>query len=600
MNIFGISGRRFPSIRLLTVLLCLSGSACNRTEPGSTGPGEAAAPEAAAPLFQDVAEAAGVQFIYRNGEEANHYSILELPGGGVAVFDYDKDGWLDIFLPGGGAFTGPEKKRIEGRRPALYRNLGNWKFADVTEQVGLAQPRFFSHGAAVGDYNRDGWPDLVVTGYGGLALYANVAAAEGQRRFENVTQQAGLDPRPFWTVSAAWADFDSDGWADLYLCQYVDWSWDNNPKCPGYVLGVEQDVCSPKVFQSLPDILYRNLGGGKFADVSKSAGLRVARADNDYGKGLSVLAFDTSADQKPDLYVANDTTDNFLYLNESQPGHIHFREAGMEMGVARDDRGLTTGSMGLDAADMDGSGEPTLWVTNFEDELHGLYRMVGQGKRKTYLYSTEASGIAAIGQIYVGWGTGFLDLENDGWQDLVITNGHVYRHPQRGNLAQKPVLLHNRGRGRFTAITDEGGAYFRTVHRGRGLAIGDLDNDGRPDLVISHVNEPAAVLRNVAPQKYHWLGVQLVGQDGRPVAGTRLTLQTGDKRQRHFARGGGSYASHRDERILMGLGTAAASGTLTVEWTSGEPRIETWDNLPIDRYHMLIQGQGKPRPQQTE
>jgi hypothetical protein len=526
----------------------------------------------------------GITFTYRNGEEANHYAILESLGGGVALLDYDGDGLLDIFLAGGGYFAGPNQQDIRGHPCRLFKNLGNWKFRDVTDEVFPDQPLFYTHGCAVADFNNDGWPDLLLTGWGRLALFRNEDDGKGGRRFVEVTRQAGLTDT-LWSTSAAWADLDGDGFPDLYICHYVNWSFANHPNCSRSGAPAERDICPPGKFAALPHTLYRNNRDGTFTDVSQEAGLMRGTAND--GKGLGALIVDVNGDRKPDIYVANDTVDKFLYLNRSTPGKLRLEEVGLVSNVARDDEGRPNASMGVDAADYDGSGFPSLWVTNYENELHALYRNLGNG---LFVFSTTSSGIAAIGRSYVGFGTGFLDIDNDGWEDLVIANGHVIRHPTAAGLRQRPVLLRNLGNRRFTDITPEGGPYFQGTHRGRGVALGDLDNDGRVDLVISHVNEPVAVLRNEAP-KQHWLGVELKGRHHHDVVGAKVAVEVGGRRLTRFAKGGGSYLSSSDRRLLFGLGRADRIDQLRVIWPSGQEQQWTGEQVAIDRYWRLVEGE---------
>lgn len=583
-----ISGR-WPAFVLLSGALVAG--ACNGPPPASVGQSDQDQAEKA-PFFRDVTADSGIQAEYRNGEEAGHFAILETLGGGIALFDYDGDGLLDVFVATGGAFEGEE---IRGRPCKLFRNLGGFKFVDVTHEAGLdrlangTSPWFYSHGCAVADYDCDGWPDLLVTGYRRLALFHNEADGKGGRHFVEVTQQAGLTD-DLWSTSAAWADLDGDGYPDLYVCHYVDWSFANHPRCLGFD-GKRRDICPPANFTALPHRLYRNNGDGTFTDVSKSAGLRVDHPQKDYGKGLGVLAVDVNNDGKPDLYVSNDTTDKFLYLNRSQPGKILLQEVGLPCGAARDHQGQPNGSMGVAAADYDGCGRPSLWVTNYERELHGLYRNDSRNDRVSFRFCTQLAGIAAIGQTYVGWGTGFLDLDHDGLEHLFFVCGHPNHFPRaESRRTQRPVLLRNQGDGRFRDITPQGGSYFEQEHNGRGVAFGDLDNDGRTDLVISHLNEPVVVLRNEAQTSQHWLGIALVGRKNRDVVGAKVTLEVHGRRLTRFAQGGGSYLSSSDRRHIFGLNEADSVGRLTVAWPGGKE--EHWDGLGVDRYWRLEEGHG--------
>ncbi len=535
-------------------------------------------------FFEDVTEASGLRAIYRNGEEAGLLTILETLGGGVALIDYDGDGLLDVFVPGGGRFDGQAVRGLPGK---LFHNLGGFRFHDVTDEVLGPQPDFYTHGAAVADYDRDGWPDLLVTGWGRLALYHNVPVDEHDpsrgRKFVEVSAKVGL-PTGLWTTSAAWGDLDGDGFPDLYLCQYVDWSLTHNHPMDCSFDGRTRDVCPPRKFGPLPHRLFRNQGDGTFRDVSREAGLR---SD---GRGLGVLLVDVNGDGKPDVYVANDTEDNFLYLNRSEPGKVRLEEKGLFLMVARDGGGAATGSMGVDAADCDGRGRPWLWVTNYENEFHSLYRNDCESGKEIFTYLSGQAGITAIGRRHVGWGTGFLDVDHHGWEDLFVAHGHTLRFPLGdAPRRQRPVLLRNEG-GRFHDVSVQGGSYFQEPHNARGAALGDLDNDGRTDLVISHQNEPVVVLRNVA-RGGHWLGVELAGEDHRDAVGARVVLQAGGRRWTRFARGGGSYASSGDRRLVFGLGTADRVDRIEVAWPGG--RTQRWEGLEVGRYWRLSEGEDR-------
>jgi hypothetical protein len=538
-----------------------------------------AAPEAAAgDWFADMTTRSGVMHRYENGEAVGHLAILESLGGGVALFDADQDGDCDIFLPGGGGYAGDDGKTIVGQPAKLYRNDGAFRFTDVTAAAGLAAAGFYSHGVAVADYDRDGRQDLLVTGYGGLALYRNDGG-----RFVEVTGTAGIgaatvgDGRPAWSTSAAWADFDGDGDADLYVCRYVDWSFANHPRC-SYHDPTLSDICPPKSFEPLPDSLYRNNGDGTFTDVAAEVGL-LTRESLDAMKGLGVIVADVNDDRRPDIYVANDTTANLLFLNRGD----RFEEVAATAGLARDDRGVTNGSMGLAVGDPFGSGRPAIFVTNYQHELPALYRNDGDG---FFTFASRSSGVAAVGLSLVGFGTAITDLDRDGWEDIVIANGHVIRHPVGTTIAQPPALLRNRGKGRFEVVTEQGGPYFRSSHHGRGLAAGDLDDDGRVDLVISNVNEPAAVLRNVTSESAGWIGIDLRMPDHRDLVGTRVELHAEGRVQTRFATGGGTYLSHGDRRIVFGLGDRPpATVSITVSWPDGSRSDHM--NLEPGRYHIL-------------
>lgn len=585
--------RRLANYFLLGIAGSLIALACSKKSETPVGESDPTVPagtdgDSRESYFEDVTGASGINMSYRNGEEAGHLTLLEAMGGGVGLIDYDRDGLLDLFLTGGGYFDGPTKTEIKGHPCKLYRNLGGWRFEDVTEAVGLGrlsggQPWFYTHGAAIADYDNDGWPDLLVTGWGRLAVFHSVPNEKGGRYFQEVTREAGLTDS-LWSMSAAWGDLDGDGFLDLYVTHYVDWSFANHPRCPGYVPQTPFAVCSPKNFNALPHTLYRNTGKGSFRDASEEFGLRRD------GKGLGVLIADLDEDGKPDIYVANDTSGNFLYLNRGG----RFEEVAFPRGVAYSSHGREQGSMGVDAADFDGSGRFSLFVTNYQLEAHALYRNGGRGQ---FRHVSDAAGIAAIGYTYVGFGTGFLDFDRDGAEDLFIANGHITPHPPPpSEHKQQPILFRNLRKemsanaiARFQDVSARGGPFFRVKRIGRGAAFGDLDNDGRTDIVVSHTNEPVVLLRNAVDNGHRWLGAVLVGKPNPDAIGAVVSLEVQGEKLVRQVKGGGSYLSSNDHRVLFGLGTAMDVKSLTVRWPSG--RTQTWENLAIDRYWKLTEGE---------
>lgn len=516
--------------------------------------------------FTDVTASAGIAFTYQNDNQKMNRTILESVGGGQGMFDFDRDGLLDLFHVGGGLYRGPENKELGGHPSVLYRNRGNWKFEAVSQPAGGLAGDLFKHGCTAADYDNDGFQDMLVCGYGGVQLWQNL----GDGTFQEVHAAAQLLDK-LWSTSGAFGDFNQDGFLDLYIAHYVDWSFANNPDCRGGGIKNLKETCPPKKFSGLPDVLYFNNGDGTFRDVSADAGLRRD------GKGLAVLTGDFDLDGDQDIYVCNDTTENFLYLND---GTGKFEEDGALRGCATDQKGIPNGSMGIDLADYNLDGLPDIWVANYERESFALYENDGRG---FFRHVSEPLGITAIGGVYVGFGTMFVDINRDGFEDLVVNNGHVQFHPQETSVRQVPLILMNRQGASFDRIELGDGSYLDSPHLGRGLAVGDLDNDGDYDFGFTNNDEPSTLLRNDSTDGNEWLRVRLIGRtSNRDSIGARLVLETevpketqGRKETMNlklmrFVKSGASYTSHCDDRPLFSFPKGSRLGSLTIHWPSGK------------------------------
>jgi len=547
------------------------------------------APRAAAedPWFVDEAAAAGVEFRYDNGM-TGQYWFPEIMGGGVALLDYDNDGLLDLYLVQGGSIDPVEQPQRPERGDRLFRNestrddRGRWKlrFTDVTEKAGIAA-HGYGMGVAVGDYNGDGHADIYVLNFGDNQLWRN----NGDGSFSDVTAEAGVNDSR-WSVSASFADLDGSGHLDLVVVNYADYSVARHKECRRASTNLP-DYCSPSTYDGVPDTLFRNLGNGRFEDVSVASGLAGEKRH-----GLGVISADLDDDGRPDIYVANDGDPNSLWLNQ---GELRFVDDAFMGGAAVNADGKTEAGMGVDAADYDRSGAEDLFVTHMRSETNTLYRNDGRG---WFSDVTAAAGLGLPSLGYTGFGTAWLDVDNDGWLDLVVANGAVVAEQERvaeGSAFpyhQSNQLFLNDGKGRFREASPEAGEAFRAMLVSRGAAVGDIDNDGRPDVVISNIDGPAQILMNRAAPGRHWLGLRLTDATGQRdlVGSIAWVMEAGETLQRRRARADGSYASANDPRVLFGLADDGKPRDIRVRWHDG--LVEDFPALEVDAYHVLRRGTG--------
>jgi hypothetical protein len=522
----------------------------------------------------------GISFVHSSGRSPQKY-LPESTGAGCAFFDYDNDGWMDIYLVNSGPcdFWNPPKPL----RNALYRNNRDGTFTDVTEKTGVPGGGY-GMGVAAGDYNGDGFPDLYVTQYGRSILYRN----NGDGTFTDVTAKAGV-AAPGWASSAVWFDYDNDGRLDLFVCRFVDFSKlkhhvCNAPNIPA-LAGINE-YCYPRIFDPMSSWLFHNNGDGTFTDVSQQTGI----AGNP-GKAWGVVATDINNDGFLDLFVANDTTANFIFANRAGK---HFEEIGFTAGVAYGEGGKARSGMGVDSADLDQDGWMDLFVTNLDHEFYGIYH---NRHDETFEDIAAPSGIARATQTMSGWGVKFFDYDNDGNLDLLVANGHpddLIDKINPGVTYSEPMLLfQNTGAG-LKNISAESGPLFSRQLSARGLALGDFDNDGSVDVLVS-VNDGAPVLlRNNAGRQNHWLGVKLVGKKCNPDAiGAQITYQAGDLKRHQMKVGGGSYLSSHDPRMVLGLGKREKIDWLEVKWPMPGGATQRFTDLPINRYITIVEGQEK-------
>ena len=544
--------------------------------PARPGPDDAPGPI----RFVDDAAAAGLRFIYDNGHLAGRASRLpETMGGGVGLLDFDRDGWLDVFAVQGGPFPPARGPGDDGDH--LYRNAHDGTFEDVTRRSGIGSfAGGYGHGVAVGDFDNDGRPDLFVTRWRSYALYRN----QGDGTFEDVTAASGLGGDRDWPTSAAFADLDNDGDLDLYVCHYLDYDETKPVHCEHPQSNAEH-LCSPIDFKARPDHAFRN-DGGTFVDVTEAAGLAESK-----GRGLGVVAADLDGDGLIDLYVANDMSANYLYRNL---GGFRFAEVGIDSGTALSAEGNSKAGMGLACGDTDGDGRLDLAVTNFYGESATFYRNLGEGM---FADESAGSGLAASTRLRLGFGTTFLDANNDGRLDLLIANGHINDGRPRFPWMMPIQLLAGGPGGRFSDVSGLSGAPFGPLHLGRGFGAGDLDNDGQVDAVVCCQNEPLVYLHNrtVPGNSSHFIAFEVEGTtSNRDGVGAIVTVHAGPRRWTIPRLGGGNYQSACGPGLHLGLGTSARVDRVEVAWPSG--RLDRHGPLDAGRRYRLREGDASIHP----
>jgi hypothetical protein len=530
------------------------------------------------PQLEDVTSKTGITFQHTSDPEKK--IVIESMSGGVILFDYDRDGWLDIYFTN--APTVAMSLKGQKAKGALYHNNHDGTFTDVTDKAGIGTP-CFAMGGAVGDYDNDGWPDLYITCYGGNVLYHN----NGDGTFSDVTKKAGVaDGR--WSTGAAFGDYDGDGFLDLMVVDYVDLrlnalpEFGGAPNCKFRGLDVQ---CGPRGLKGSGDSLFHNKGDGTFADVSKAAGVN----DPSGYYGMQVVWGDFNNTGRPDAFVTNDSTPKFLYKNE---GSGKFSEIGLESGTAVNEDGAEQASMGLAVGDYNHTGRPSLYITNFSDEYSLLFRNDGDWNFTDVSYK---AGVAVPSLPYVKWGAAFVDLDNDGWLDVIAVSGHVYPQvdtlPSGARYREPKILQMNQKDGTFCDASTQGGAALREPQVSRGLAVGDLFNDGNMDVVINNLDGAPVVLKNHGVAGRHWVSFELAGtKSNRLAIGARLKLVAAGITQTEEIHSGGSYLSQNDLRVHFGLNQATKIDSLEIRWPSG--KVETLKDLEADKFYSALEGQG--------
>ena len=535
-------------------------------------------------IFKEVAEQVGLNFQHYNGMTGKFY-LPEITGSGGALFDFDNDGDLDCFLvqgntlepntqPGTTLFPwrGPESPR--GR---LFRNdltKGKLTFTDVTQQSGIVATGY-GMGVAVGDINNDGLPDLYLSNLGANQMYLN----KGGGKFTDVTKESGTDD-PRWSTSASFFDYDRDGWLDLMVVNYADFTTANSPNC--FASNTARDYCTPRVFRAPGNRLFHNKGNGVFEDVTVPAGV-----SKEFGHGLGIVTADFNNDGWIDIYVANDGDQNQLWANQKNSTFVN---DALLAGAAVNRNGQTEAGMGVDVGDFDGNGTDDIFVTHLMDEINALFVNLGQA---VFEDRTREAGLGMPGRRFTGFGTFFFDYDNDGWLDLFVANGSVQLVPELVRqknpfpLGQPNQLFRNTGKGSFVEIMDQ--AELQLLEVSRGATVGDVDNDGDADVLVTNNNGPASLLLNQVGNQNHWLGLRLVGKSGRDMLGALVeVVVTENSVLRRRVRTDGSYLSGNDPRVLVGIGQSLKVKAVRVRWPGGT--VEEWKDVAVDQYTTLKEG----------
>ncbi len=537
-------------------------------------------------LFQDIARQAGLTtWKHVMGTPEKHF-IIETNGSGVGLLDYDNDGWLDIYLVNGSTYDAMTGKTLPPHA-ALFHNNHDGTFTDVAEKAGVTNDRWGT-GVAIADFDNDGWPDIYVSNFGKNRLYRN----NHDGTFTDVAEKAGI-ALGNWSSGATWGDYDGDGRLDLFVPGYVHYDLANPPASGSKTVGYSfcqfrgmNVMCGPLGLTGEPDHLFHNNGDGTFTDVSVKAGV----ADKNRYYGMSSVFIDVNNDGRPDLLVANDSTPNYLYINK---GDGTFEDDSYASGYALNENGRETASMGIATGDYRNNGLIDVYNTTFSDDYNPLYRNDGDANFTDISYQM---GIAEPTVPFLGWGDAFFDYDNDGWKDLIIANGHVYPAVDRmaagTSWAQRPLLFHNSGGNHFDLMPAVEGTALANTYVGRGLAVGDLFNDGKLDVVINNLDGVPALLRNVSPDKNHWIELKLVGgpRSPRDAVGATVYLTADKMRQRGDVISGGSYESTSDPRLHFGLGSGTSIDSIEVHWPDGAK--ERFSVSHVDRIVTLTEGQG--------